>query len=371
MVAVNGGSFMSHVKPEEGQRFSEELHGLRGLAACIVVVGHAANIAMAYDKEFHVPDGLVNGSASVVLFFVLSGLVLSPSSRNAARSGSGLLAFYIRRAFRLMPLMILANAASCLFVIYVHPHLAFPEPLTGPFGLKAFIGGFIGASTKLNGPSWSIFIEVLASILMPIAALAASTRYRFIWLLVAAALAYVPTHLPYAAPIYLLPFYLGALIPTLPNILNGRSRVLIWTLTVICFLAFDFVRPVFQCFQITPNINADPRVVLTEAIFMAPVVYVLYNRPARTFLASRAAQWLGDVSFGLYLLHFNILTLVYNRIGAVHGWPAFMLTAAGTFAITLPLAAIANRYIELPGIKLGRQLAGQAAGWLNRKSRPA
>nr|WP_246435866.1 acyltransferase [Rhizobium cellulosilyticum] len=349
------------------------LHGARGIAACIVVLGHTANIATQYGSGFSLPSGLFNASAAVVLFFVMSGIVLSPSALEASGGVSELTKFYIRRAFRLMPLMIVVNIASGVFVASIHPQLPYQEPLTGPFRIDVFLVGFVGATLKINGPSWSIFIEIVASALMPFLAVAAASRFRWLWLVAISALAYVPVSTPYQLQIFLVPFFVGACIPFVVGTREvlRTTPVMASVVSIGFLLAFNFVRPVAHWVAPELNVNTSPLVVMAETVLIAPVMAVMFLTSWPRLLAAKVFQVLGDISFPLYLLHFNILTLVYNGVriaGFDQGWVVFILSAFLTFLITLPLAWLANAYIEVPGIAAGRKAAGFFGGRLRPRA---
>lgn len=359
----NGKNKVTHARPELNQQFSKPLHGIRGIAACIVVLGHVSNIVLSHDGNFHMPPGLFNGSASVVLFFVLSGLVLSPSALKASANPTNMIGFYIRRAFRLMPLMVVVNIASGVFVAGVHPMLPYLEPLTGPFRLDVFLVGFVGATIKMNGPSWSIFVEIVASALMPFLAVAAASRFRVLWLAIVALVACLPVPAPYQLQIYLVPFFVGACIPF---VLSGnvdvlRSSPIKTALASMVFLFLFYVsRITFHNAFPAVDVNTSPVVVMAETVFVAPVIALMFATSWPRILGARIFQLLGDLSFPLYLLHFNILTAVYNGVrvaGVDQGWAVFLLSAIFTFLITLPLSWLVNVYVELPGIAAGKKVA--------------
>ena len=236
---------MNFAAPQTDLRFSRPLHGVRGIASIIVVLSHICNLVLFHDPILNISSGFFNGTASVVLFFVLSGLVLSRSAMNATNSMTSYFFFVLRRAFRLMPLLILTNVVSAGFVYWVHPYLTYTEPLTGPFALKAFLGGFFGASTKLNGPSWSIFIEVLASILMPLIVALASDKLRYVWALLIVAICIVKAPILYYGNIYLFPFFIGATVLFWAKTLGDISREHRRTstlLSIALLVFFYFVR---------------------------------------------------------------------------------------------------------------------------------
>lgn len=84
--------------------------------------------------------------------------------------------------------------------------------------------------------------------------------------------------------------------------------------------------------------------VLLPAVFESPVRAL----PAK-LLAHPALAWLGLVSYGIFLWHYPVLVAL-DDIGLIDWWPsaAFPLTVLATLAVTLVLAALSYRFVELP-----------------------
>ncbi|MPR13190.1 acyltransferase family protein, partial [Microvirga tunisiensis] len=171
--------------------FSEGLASLRGLAAAVVVVFHALLVFRVNDHDDvfklplnmdagwliaqHILISIFNGTAAVTLFFVLSGTVLTLS---LARAGDlrrqEIVAFYIRRAFRLLPLLGAVTLASTLAYYLYFEEVEFVEAtswMNGYYksdpGLKEILLNAAGWSHSLNPPAWSIRIEIAASVAFP------------------------------------------------------------------------------------------------------------------------------------------------------------------------------------------------------------
>ncbi|MEN8877998.1 MAG: acyltransferase, partial [Hyphomonas sp.] len=166
--------------------FSNSLASLRGTAASFVVIYHAfllfkvsgldtpqrhgLNFSEPFHMLVHGLIGFFNGPAAVVLFFVLSGTVLTLSLRRSKGKGLAHLAgYYVRRLFRLYPLLI----AVTLFAAAMHwlyfsdaPTAGATNWMNGYFnqdpGLIETLLNAVGYSNSLNSPAWTIRTEIIA-----------------------------------------------------------------------------------------------------------------------------------------------------------------------------------------------------------------
>ncbi|MBB1247621.1 acyltransferase family protein [Rhizobium sp. G21] len=82
-------------------------------------------------------------------------------------------------------------------------------------------------------------------------------------------------------------------------------------------------------------------------------------------LSNAVSRFFGDVSYGVYLIHLLVMLPVCAWLARTQPGlspePRFAAALALTLAITYGLAYLAYRLIELPGISLGRRLAGGVA----------
>lgn len=360
--------------------FSPELHGLRGLAALMVACSHAAYVPRVEDGGLFVVRTLLNGSGALALFFVLSGLVLAGSLEDRPLTPAGFGRYLVRRACRLLPLLAVAVAINAAYAGLLGP--AGPNPHASPW-FDAFykdavtparvLGGLaFAASSRINPPSWSIFVEIAGSALVPF--MLPALRDRRTAGAVAAALALLavaPLGLRYGWNAFLINFYVGvtALLwgPMLARRTDGLRPAAFWAGVAGLVLVFLLFRDLTG-----PYPHADWRANAVEVGAIAPVVALVRYRPRRfTALAAPAARFLGDVSYGLYLVHFAVLSAVFRLLtwglpGLAARPSAFVLVLTGVvLAVSLPLAAFLHRRIERPGTALGRTLAR------GRHTRPA
>ena len=152
--------------PQTQTRYLPELDGLRALAVLLVVTVHM------HARAWHA----LNGHLGVILFFVLSGyLITALALREEATLGRlHLRAFFIRRSFRIFPLYYLVLALYCLLIfgLGVSPEkrqlLAWELPYFLTYLQEI---PFFGAAAHPQGPfyqSWSLGIEEKFYLVWPI-----------------------------------------------------------------------------------------------------------------------------------------------------------------------------------------------------------
>jgi peptidoglycan/LPS O-acetylase OafA/YrhL len=141
---------------------------------------------------------VLNGRGAVVVFFVLSGYVLTRSLRSTHFDRHSVLHFYGQRAFRIYPAMWAASTLGLLYLVALHWQIrladgSFGAP--GAFRLDRFsppfiVGSFTGMVTYILPQLWSIHVEILGSLAMPaIAFVALHRRRRALWMLMVMAVA--------------------------------------------------------------------------------------------------------------------------------------------------------------------------------------
>jgi len=79
----------------------------------------------------------------------------------------------------------------------------------------------------------------------------------------------------------------------------------------------------------------------------------------------RVAVWLGELSYALYLAHPSVIEATHRVVGRLASeWLGTQLMLfAVNLALTLALAVLLHRYVELPSIALGRR----AIDWMRNR----
>ena len=369
-------------------QFSETLGSLRGLAASVVVLYHGMMISRlgaiddAHDLPINLTSpvlmvqhallGLFNGSAAVILFFVLSGTVLSLSMARETHIGpKELVAYYVKRGFRLGPLLaVVAVIAGLLHLRYFGPEeYSFATTwMNWHFkhdpGIEEIAANAVGWSDSLNSPAWTIFVEIVASIVFPVLFfLTGPGKPRLAIFVALVVLAFLPLPLR-GVHMFMMCFYAGALIPQVGGAFAARFVVLPrWAklgTVALAILALGWFQRLYA-----PEAFVDPMVVLVSTVAATFLVTVIYFDPGARLLRSRPLLFLGEVSYGLYLTHLLVLFVIVHAVAPYIPAPfapweaiavnlAFGLTA---LAVTVPIATASYYLLERPFQDLGRVIA--------------
>jgi peptidoglycan/LPS O-acetylase OafA/YrhL len=329
------------------------LDGLRAFSILFVIFHHAMS-RMPWRTHFH-------GWLGVDIFFVLSGFLitflLERESQDAQKVD--LPAFYIRRAFRILPvyfvMLIVYIVATYLSGDATTWHLMkrdLPYFLTFLNEFAPSPNGFIAF-----GFSWTLAVEEKFYLIWPILcftllATAASKVRRPVVLamLYTSILAVAPVKFQ-AARSYsgLLVGSLLALALTDPRTIGLRHQI--QKVPVILPLGFF----VFGICLIDINRNF-------LFLFSWTVVFLvahLVTTPSwlRNFLSLPSLTWLGKRSYGMYLIHMLPLQLIQKLIHSTFPFEPFVVTCC-TLVLTALIADVVFRFIESPARNFGKRLLG-------------
>jgi peptidoglycan/LPS O-acetylase OafA/YrhL len=376
--------------------FSDGLGFLRGIAALVVVIFHALLVfrvdgiddAYLKDMEFnmswlfamHVLLGVFNGGACVTLFFVLSGTVLTLSlERSRAISARTVIAYWVKRAFRLYPLLIMtAGIAALLQLYYFRPEtfsagttwLNSSYKIAGAEIAQEFIENALGDSATLNGAAWSIKVEIAISIIFPALYLLSRHAVRAtitLCVLIAVMFLWPTQDYPFAyIPMFLASFFIGASIPRWGRPLASQFYLL-GRAGQRMILAAAILPMMFAHRLLAPGYFVSADVAFIETVCAALLVTVVLFGPDRPFYRSWGARTLGEISYGVYLLHMvvlhaiahTMLPLLPSTLSGPEGLLNSYLLAIGGLAITLPLAYVIYHLFERPLQQFGRSISNR------------
>jgi peptidoglycan/LPS O-acetylase OafA/YrhL len=336
------------------------LHGLRALAASMVVLYHLHAI-----PSLAVPGALnlvtSHFGLGVHLFFVISAFSLAYAHSSGEQRWS---AYFIKRFFRIAPLF------YGMFLVY---GLLFGFP---PWNMAVtnllFVFNLVpGHQHSLVWAGWTIGVEMLFYALLPVILIVCRSPGALLGFGAVAVLASLGGRASlegglvqgYAHESFIsnLAYFALGMVGYLAYSRLGGQR---WVPGGAMLLAVGFAAWLLSPSSIflIPLARAD---VLAWGVVFALVCLGQSRQPLWP-LTSALAQYMGERSFSLYLLHpllIHYLKPVYARIyqGSGLGDWAFLPCAALTFSLLLLLAGVTYRLVEVPGIELARRLSRRKA----------
>lgn len=357
------------------------LDGLRGVAAVVVFVHHVfltqpalAEASRANPGHLgtmswlftHTPLHLLwAGTEAVFVFFVLSGLVLALPASDGGRID--LAAYYPRRLLRLyLPAwaaVVLALGWSAAFPRVWHSGDSW---WLSQHADNPTVSGALGDLAMLHGPGttnhvlWSLQWEVIYCLALPLVVVLLRVGRRVWWLKASAVMGAMAAGaaLDLSALWYLSIFATGTLMalerPRLARWaawLDDRERTDRWwgaalTVSLGLLLTYWFVPVVGM------QVAGLGAVRGLQALGACGLVFVAWFAPvARDLLNSEIAQWLGDRSFSLYLVHLPVVVAVTIYLG---GQPHLGGVLILSSLVAFPLAAAFHRYVEQPAHRFAR-----------------
>jgi peptidoglycan/LPS O-acetylase OafA/YrhL len=384
------------------------LDGLRGIAATQVVLLHYASAFLpaiglrdAKVVHYHWENAFIftplflpfDGYSAVFIFFVLSGVALTYSFANTPYA---IFSGVIRRIIRLgLPMMggILLGAAW--FSLWPDAHIAASQTsrsvwlaalgadrvtlatIAHQIGLEGLLGGYeefsvlSSAMRKMLGltslfhsfvpPLWTLHVELVGSLL--ILALVAVRQAVAPWIHLILCLGLVASLL--SSMLFL--FVVGHLVADwLRTPADRRSNLLLGAglLALGVLLCTTDPIPIVQRLADwfpTPFIGRRAPPTLAQSLYGAVATFFGFALLPRLqlVLTKPPIQWLGKISFSLYLTHFPIIITVasaafYFLAPKLHYLPTvFIVTTAGCLA-SLLVARLFEFLVDRQAIKLSR-----------------
>lgn len=291
----------------------ETLDGLRGVAAIAVVVFHFMEFAAPkYEDSF-----IGHGYLAVDFFFCLSGFVIAYAYDTKIRN-IGLWRFFRLRLIRLHPLVVI-GAVIGLLAFVLDPF----SSLYHQYGLRNAILLFVSGSTlipyplvqerylnlfHLNPPTWSLFWEYVANIFYALV-LYRLKKFSLLLLTIAAAilLGYESYRSGYIGVGWSGDNFWGGGVRVFYSFLAGmlvyrsnwmiRNRCGFFLLSIL--LVASFVVP----YTAATAPWADALIV----IVYFPLIVALGAGTTVRGTTKRLSEWLGAISYPLYMVHYPIL----------------------------------------------------------------
>jgi peptidoglycan/LPS O-acetylase OafA/YrhL len=367
---------------------------VRGIAALVVVLHHVYQVARPYIEPkidaWH-PGSvwwlisstplklLTAGTESVIVFFVLSGFVVSlPLLRGGARAWPG---FLVARMLRLY-IPIWASVALSGIAIALVPHdpsqvvagswTERTNASAAPLPLLFSEASLIRLSFSTNSVLWSLRWEVIFSLALPLFVLLALAlrRYWIVALCASFALTVLAKVVHIDAFQYLPPFLVGALIAVNLERLRewgfavaarGRARQWGWMLLAASLLAMVtswMARPIVHAGTVLSDAIGSLTILGAAGIVVAAITF----EPVAAPLVRRIPQALGRISFSLYLVHLPIIVSLAFLFGDAN----WALVGVVGVPMSLAVAWMFSRLVEHPSHRLAKLVERRVGSIVNR-----
>ena len=331
------------------------LTGLRGIAACYVVLYH---MLQDVPGDSLVATFIRHGYLAVDHFFVLSGYVMAMVHGRDTFDLAGYGLFLRKRFARIYPLYAAVTVATLLLVdVWGSAPITPPRLLVNILLLQGW-----GAGATIVAPAWSLSAEVGAYLVFPLLvsvllagrrASASTGAFLAVLLLVAIS---IGDPQPRSGPLDLYQPHIVA--PLLRAVAGftlglaafrlGRSRPIAdwlsrpWSAATLgCAILVLLIRPA-----------TDLAIVVLFVPFIAALAASRTGVASR-ILAAPLPHRLGVLSFSIYLVHFPIRETLRpwlaDRLAGLGVSYLYQMATVGACAATLVVAALTYRLIERPG----------------------
>jgi len=388
--------------------------GMRALAALGVMFSHIfQRLAMDQEGWLLTFQGIMmNGAYGVIIFFILSGMLLSLPFWRAYLDGAprpSLRHYVRRRAARIVP-----GFYASLLVSFAVSFLLFDEvrsPVLRLVSGLTFTSGFHWLTffpAESNGPLWSISLEVVSYVLMPVAMLgmyalgrrrsradavadsAGRRGFRFgvgywvvLWVVVLVVNQILITHItvsnegkgwqfgnvggakewvPFYSPwSFFAHFAVGVMVAGVIVWWQRRGGRRLWRFDLIAAAGLLGIAALVWItrFPVEPNFRDSfqhlpflfPWLTLAAGVAL---VGLAYSRLLGRLMDNRFFRYTAQVSFGIYIWHYLILHLMSYlthgefEYGGVDNPVRFAWIAGATVVLAYTVATLSWTWIERP-----------------------
>jgi peptidoglycan/LPS O-acetylase OafA/YrhL len=320
---------------------SVNLDFLRAYAVLVVLAAHLIQNFNNNVAELGPIDHWHFGRWGVLVFFVHTSLVLMQSLERTPLSGIRLAGyFYLRRAFRIYPLSILAVALCVAFGVPSMPHLAYERLSWAELASNYLLTTNLTESRLVLVPLWSLPYEVQMYVFLPLLYWVTKQRLAKLSILAlfcGSALVVMLNQTDGIQLIEFVPCFAGG-IAAFVWLRDGRRWMPGWTwpLYIICM---------WLLFAYTSRNGWIP-------CFLLGLGYTFF-REIRSVPVKYVAERIAKYSYGIYLSHLPLIWLSFRELNGLALWQQWLF-----FAVTASIAPLLlYHFLEQPLIRLGSRVA--------------
>ncbi|MBC7390319.1 MAG: acyltransferase [Opitutaceae bacterium] len=373
----------------------EVLDSLRGIASLQVVISHVLSaipflflvLFKHKNEEFLTKDFwyyirnsplhfMWNGSGAVIVFFVLSGFVLSLPY--FGKSSNNYKIYFVKRLVRLyLPCFaIITLAIICADLFYSSAklnsysdwlHVIWSQPFTSEYLTKVYL--LNAYYNNIDSVLWTLPIEIQLSLILPFF-LYFFRKLNFAFS-IATVLVYIIFYhslvkfkvielIPALSVLFYFTFFItGSLIckykENFIGFFDGISSIQYWLLFCLAIVLYTTEYSLWwlptNLSMILTKIPVDYYYWLSASLLMG---FTLSKR-FESFLSSTPLLWMGKISFSLYLTHMVVIALVACILPSAIN--AYIVIGIGLL-VSFIFAPFYYKFIEVPSLNVAKKLSG-------------
>jgi len=366
--------------PNHAPQHYAYLDALRGWAILAVIAHHCGNAALCKGQWPFLLSAA--GARGVQLFFAVSAITLLMSmDKRSQWEQHPVRNFFVRRFFRIAPLFWAGIVFySCIPTSWCSPPEWLPIVLSATFLFPLWPPAH--ASVVPGG--WSIGVEMCFYAIFPLMHRHITSMNRGLVALLLATIAIVPLNLV-EKMLYM------KLRPEAVHYLEGQFRFY-WfpnqfLVFVVGFVAYFAIRQHAVPLAGSPSLKRRSWIMLVLALYLLfGLAFTGHNiiiQKHFTFacgfgllawalsvnncfaLVNPVTRFIGKISYSMYIWHFALIDLLGGCYGELAPWfplppghdiPRWTCMAAITFALAIPVSYLSYRFIEEPGMAIGKRL---------------
>lgn len=338
----------------------EYLDALRGFAVLGVLITHACGLMGPQTGKWG-----VDFASGVQLFYMVSAYTLFWVQYNRHEHEKySVLKFYIRRFFRISPLF------YSVLTLYIFGSYYFNGSVPDKYNILATVffvnGAFPQYINSIIGVEWSVAVEVTFYLIAPFLFRVIISSERAVVLLVASLIIaeystlwlFAHSELYSAFPPYLM-FWFPAQFPAFAGgvlaFFLSQTQLTQRSARLLLIVSCVWILMVYGGGDVRFFPHRD-----LMTLGFAGVLIAFSSFSFRIFV-NKVTEYLGKISFSIYLLHLFIMMRLYELVVVPLGlssWIGAFVLFVGTLGLATPLCYLTYRYIETPGIKIGRAVIG-------------
>ena len=328
------------------------LDSLRALAVMLVLVDHLLETLGAYHGlDFHPVDWYF-GRLGVLMFFVHTCYVLMASLQRLPGEGWSLArTFFIRRAFRIYPLALLAIVIMVTVGVSSLPWLTYDPPTVAELASNLTLTMNLTGSDLILDPLWTLPLELQMYLVLPAIFLLTARVTDLRWVAAFWVLSLVGAYFvaPLSDRLIVITFgpcfMAGVIAYALRDRVAASLPAPLWLPAILLliglYVAIEWV---------TPGIH---HVAVQSGFCLLVGLCIPLFRQSASAAFNRAAHLVARYSYGIYLFHCIALWIGYYGIAP----ESEALKALVSLAALVVMSVASYHWLEAPMVRLGARLS--------------